>query len=80
MCLSSGPEQRQAIKIWRDTGALQSVVLCDVFPFNDTSPQGSDVLVKGFGEEFLSMASDKIDFQSYLVSGMLLLHFVPRFL
>lgn len=69
MCLSADSEQRQAIKIWRDTGAFQSVILCDVLSFNDASAQGSEVLVRGFGGGFLSMPFHNINLQSDLVSG-----------
>ncbi len=69
VCLSSDPEHRQAIKIWRDTGAFQSVILQDVLPFNENSAQGSEVIVKGFGGGFLSMPLHNIHLQSDLVSG-----------
>ncbi len=69
VCLSSDPEHRQDIKIWRDTGAFQSVILQDVLPFNENSAQGSEVIVKGFGGGFLSMPLHNIHLQSDLVSG-----------
>ncbi len=52
VCLSSDSEHRQDIKIWRDTGAFQSVILRDVLSFNEKSAQGSAVVVKGFGGGF----------------------------
>uniref|UniRef100_A0A9J8CV35 Gypsy retrotransposon integrase-like protein 1 n=1 Tax=Cyprinus carpio carpio TaxID=630221 RepID=A0A9J8CV35_CYPCA len=69
VCLSSDPENRQAVKIWRDTGAFQSVILYDVLSFNEKSAQGSEVIVKGFGGGFLSMPLHSINLQSDLVSG-----------
>ncbi len=69
VCLSSDPEQRQAIKIWRDTGAFQSVILQDVLSFNEKSAQGSEVIVKGFGGGCLSVPLHNIHLQSDLVSG-----------
>ena len=52
--LNTDPEIKCPIKIWRDTGAFQSVMLHNVLPFTEKSALGSHALVKGFGEGFLT--------------------------
>ncbi|XP_073721213.1 uncharacterized protein [Misgurnus anguillicaudatus] len=69
VCLSSDPEFKQPIKIWRDTGAFQSVILQDILPFAERSALGSEVLVKGFGADYLSMPLHNIHLQSDLITG-----------
>ena len=51
--LVTDPSTKQPIKIWRDSGAFQSLILQDRLPFSDQSKLGSSVLVQGFGGEKL---------------------------
>ncbi len=45
------------------------MILQDVLSFNEESPQGSEVNIKGFCGGFLSMPLHNIHLQSDLVSG-----------
>uniref|UniRef100_A0A8C5CMP6 CCHC-type domain-containing protein n=1 Tax=Gadus morhua TaxID=8049 RepID=A0A8C5CMP6_GADMO len=47
--LVTDPSTKQPIKIWRDSGALQSLILQELLPFSEQSKLGSSVLVQGFG-------------------------------
>ena len=47
--LVTDPSTKQPIKIWRDSGAFQSLILQDLLPFTDQSKLGSSALVQGFG-------------------------------
>ena len=47
--LVTDPSIKQPIKIWRDSGAFQSLILQDLLLFTDQSKLGSSALVQGFG-------------------------------
>lgn len=47
--LNSDRNSLKPIKIWRDFGAFQSLILSDFLPFNDKSSLGTHALVEGFG-------------------------------
>ena len=74
--LNSDPEIKCPIKIWRDTGAFQSVMLHNVLPFTEKSALGSHALVKGFGEGFLMLPLHKLNLDSELGLMELWLPFV----
>lgn len=57
------------IKIWRDSGAFQSLILEDFLQFTDESALGSSVLVEGFGGGHLICPLHTIRLQTALVSG-----------
>lgn len=56
------------IKIWQDSASFQSVILQDALPFNE-SFLGSHALVKGFGKGFQNLPLHKLNLDSELVSG-----------
>lgn len=47
--LVCGPSFRKPVKIWRDSGAVQPLILQDVILFWDISALGYNSIVKGFG-------------------------------
>ena len=47
--LTSNPEAKQPVKIWRDSGAFQSVILQDLLPFTAVSGLCSSAVIEGFG-------------------------------
>jgi hypothetical protein len=47
--LVTDPQTKQPIKIWRDSGAFQSLILQDLLPFTDQSKLGSSALIQGLG-------------------------------
>ena len=59
----------QPIKIMRDTGCAQTLILDDTLPFSDKSSTKSDVLIKGVGMEFAKVPLHQINLKSDLVSG-----------
>ncbi|XP_027128228.1 uncharacterized protein LOC109142602 [Larimichthys crocea] len=75
--LESDPSNRQPVKIWRDSGAFQSLILKDVLQFTEESALGSSVLVEGFGGGYLSCPLHNIDLQTALVSGKVVVAICP---
>ncbi|KAE8287208.1 hypothetical protein D5F01_LYC15177 [Larimichthys crocea] len=73
----SDPSNRQPVKIWRDSGAFQSLILKDVLQFTEESALGSSVLVEGFGEGYLSCPLYNLDLQTALVSGKVVVAICP---
>ena len=67
--LVTDPSTKQPIKIWRDSGAFQSLILQDLLPFTDRSKLGSSALVQGFGGGYLSLPMHKLTLETGLVSG-----------
>ena len=63
-----GDSHLQPIKILRDTGAYQSLILEDVLPFSEKSSIGASALISGVGG-IVSVPLHKICLQSDLVSG-----------
>ena len=58
------------IKILRDTGASQSLILTQALPFNKSSYSGENVLIRGVNcEKFRSISLHNLGLQSDLVSG-----------
>ena len=49
---------KKPIKIWRDTGAFQSLILHDFLQFTDQSALGSNALVQGFWGGGLSVPAN----------------------
>lgn len=67
--LDSDSSKRLPIKIWRDTGAFQSLILQDFLPFSEKSSLGSNALVEGFGGGYLHLPMHTLNLQTSLVSG-----------
>ena len=57
------------IKILRDTGASQSLLLADVIPLSEKTSSGQSVLIQGVECGLISVPLHHIDLQSDLVSG-----------
>ncbi|KAJ8033604.1 Proteoglycan 4 [Holothuria leucospilota] len=57
------------IKILRDTGATQSLLLDGVLPLSDSTSTGANVLIQGVECGFISVPLHKINLKSDLVSG-----------
>lgn len=60
---------KKPIKIWRDTGAFQSLILHYFLQFTDQSALGSNALVQGFGGGYLSLPMHNLKLETGLVSG-----------
>ncbi|KAJ8040086.1 hypothetical protein HOLleu_14281 [Holothuria leucospilota] len=58
------------IKILRDTGATQSLLLDGVLPLSDSTSTGANVLIQGVECGFISVPLHKINLKSDLVSGV----------
>ena len=68
--LSSDFDNSTPIKVLRDTGASQSLMLVDALPFSDSSYSGTNVLIKGIDStDFVSVPLHNIHLSSSLVSG-----------
>lgn len=67
--LISDAMSRRSIKIWRDSGAFQSLILQDVLQFSDQSAVGSNAIVERFGGGHLSLPMHNLNLESALVSG-----------
>ena len=57
------------IKILRDTGCSQSLVLADCLPFSEKSSSGTSVLIQGVECGFVNVALHNVHLQSDLVTG-----------
>ena len=58
------------IKVLRDTGSSQSLMLSDTLPFSDSSFSGNHVLIKGVdSDDFVSVPLHDVHLKSRLVSG-----------
>ena len=55
------------VKILRDTGSSESVVLCSVLPFDVYSDTEKTVLICGFGPRTFSLPLHRVNLQSQLV-------------
>ncbi|KAJ8039062.1 hypothetical protein HOLleu_16653 [Holothuria leucospilota] len=65
------------IKILRDTGATQSLVLDGVLPLSDSTSTGENVLIQGVECGFISVPLHKINLKSDLVSGSVIVGVRP---
>ena len=67
---SSDFSNSQPIKILRDTGALQSLILLNTLPFSVSSYTDTNVLIKGVdSKDFKSIALHSVHISSKFVSG-----------
>ena len=64
-----GDSHLQPIKILRDTGAFQSLILEEALPFSEKSSVGANVLISGVEGGVISVPLHKVDLHSDLVSG-----------
>ncbi|KAJ8039219.1 hypothetical protein HOLleu_16866 [Holothuria leucospilota] len=65
------------IKILRDTGATQSLLLDGVLPLSDSTSTGANVLIQGDECGFISVPLHKINLKSDLVSGSVIVGVRP---
>ena len=67
--LNSDSVQSTPIKILRDTGASQSLILADTLPFSENSSSGTSVLIQGVECGFVNVPLHNIYLSSDLVTG-----------
>ncbi|KAJ8038764.1 hypothetical protein HOLleu_16286 [Holothuria leucospilota] len=65
------------IKILRDTGATQSLLLDGILPLSDSTSTGANVLIQGVECGFISVPLHKINLKSDLVSGSVIVGVRP---
>ena len=70
MSLNSDSAQSTPIKILRDTGASQSLILADTLPFSEKTSSGTSVLIQGVECGFVNIPLHNIDLSSDLVTGL----------
>ena len=58
---------KQPVRILRDTGAIQSMMLEGILPLSDKTALGSNALVRGIGMTFIPVPLNKIHLESDLV-------------
>ena len=78
MSLSSDLTNSNPVKILRDTGASQSLLLANTLPFSDVYFTGTNVLIKGVDStEFTSIPLHNAYLSSDLVSGHVVVGILP---
>ena len=68
--LNSDYAQSTPIKILRDTGASQSLILADTLPFSEETSSGTSVLIQGVECGFVNVPLHNIYLSSDLVTGL----------
>ena len=68
--LNSDYAQSTTIKILRDTGASQSLILADTLPFSEKTSSGTSVLIRGVECGFVNVPLHNIYLSSDLVTGL----------
>ena len=68
--LNSDSAQSTPIKILRDTGASQSLILADTLPFSEKTFSGTSVLIQGVECGFVNVPLHNIYLSSDLVTGL----------
>ena len=68
--LNSDYAQSTPIKILRDTGASQSLILADTLPFSEKTSSGTSVLIQGVECGFVNVPLHNIYLSSDLVTGL----------
>ena len=68
--LNSDFAQSTPIKILRDTGASQSLILADTLPFSEKTSSGTSVLIQGVECGFINVPLHNIYLSSDLVTGL----------
>ena len=68
--LNSDYAQSTPIKILRDTGASQSLILADTLPFSEKTSSGTSVLIQGVKCGFVNVPLHNIYLSSDLVTGL----------
>ena len=75
--LNSDFAQSTPIKILRDTGASQSLILADTLPFSEKTSSGTSVLIQGVECGFINVPLHNMYLSSDLVTGLVAVGFRP---
>ena len=75
--LNSDYAQSTPIKILRDTGASQSLILADTLPFSEKTSSGTSVLIQGVECGFVNVPLHNIYLSSDLVTGLVAVGIQP---
>ena len=73
-----GENTQFPIKILRDTGASQSLLLDSVLPESSSSPTGSSVLIQGVEGGYVNVPLHQVNLKSDLVSGPVVVGLRPK--
>ena len=65
------------IKILRDTGASQSLILADILPFSEKTSSGTSVLIQGEECGTVNIPLHHVNFSSDLVTGLVVIGITP---
>ena len=65
------------IKILRDTGASQSLILADILPFSDKTSSGTSVLIQGVECGTVNIPLHHVNLSSDLVTGLVVIGITP---
>ena len=65
------------IKILRDTGASQSLILADILPFSEKTSSGTSVLIQGVECGTVNIPLHHINLSSDLVTGLVVIGITP---
>ena len=65
------------IKILRDTGASQSLILADILPFSEKTSSGSSVLIRGVECGTVNISLHHVNLSSDLVTGLVVIGITP---
>ena len=60
------------IKILRDTGASQSLILADILPFSEKTSSGTSVLIQGVECRTVNIPLHHVNLSSDLVTGLVI--------
>ena len=65
------------IKIFRDTGASQSLILADILPFSEKTSSGTSVLIQGVECGTVDIPLHHVNLSSDLVTGLVVIAITP---
>ena len=65
------------IKILRDTGASQSLILADILPFSEKTSSGTNVLIQGVECGTVNIPLHHVNLSSDLVTGLVVIGITP---
>ena len=65
------------IKILRDTGASQSLILADILPFSEKTSSGTSVLIQGVECGTVNIPLHHVNLSSDLVTGLVVIGIKP---
>ena len=75
--LVGGEDKAKSIRMLRDTGASQSLLLEGVVPLSDQSYTGSNVLIQGVGFGVINVPIHVVNLHTELVSGPVMVGIRP---